>query len=380
MLSDQWGENARLAVDTLEMKLTRGIPSWMFHTMDIPFMESVSGHLPGDYFADKDTVYLEFQRAVGTCMLDQYLASNPATMTDHGYAADTERTATTGLEDVMRDGIAIDSPESVAEHLESIVFPRLGAEIAETDPASTIAAAEVVAEERRIQGLMGRNMVKVPYVFHFPRLRYGDYGYAHYLAAYVMYPELMDRDFSLQAELARRKNCQVARAVVEGQLPRVIRLDHDMADSRGLLVDVRSLDDVWLPHFSHAIRPLLDAGIRLLWHCDGNLMPLLPRLIEAGIGGFQGFQYEDGMDYQRICSMCDREGDPLMIWAGLSVTKTLPFATPAAIRAELAWLVENGPKTGLFLGASSSIIPGVPWPNLKTMIEGLAYYREHGRG
>ncbi|MBI5094168.1 MAG: hypothetical protein HZB26_17220 [Candidatus Hydrogenedentes bacterium] len=376
---DEWGANARLAADTLEMKPAHGVPSWMFLAMDIAFIEQVSGHAPGAYRADPDTVYLDFQRAVGACMIDQYLAANPGTMTNHGYDSDTERAATTGAAQIARDGIVIDSPEAVAEHLERFVFPRLQAEIRSTNPGDPAASAAIVAEERRIQTIMGPDMLKVPYVFHFPGLRYGEYGYEHYLTAYLIYPELIERDFALQSDLARLRNTQIARAVVEGGLPKVIRLDHDMADSRGLLVDVRTLDRLWFPHFSHAIQPLLDAGIRLIWHCDGNLMQMVPRLLEAGIGGFQGFQYEDGMDYERICAMRTREGDPLMIWAGVSVTRTLPSGTPDDVRREIAWLVKHGPKTGLFLGPSSSIVPGTPWNNLQTMIEGLAHYREHGR-
>jgi len=61
------------------------------------------------------------------------------------------------------------------------------------------------------------------------------------------------------------------------------------------------------------------------------------------------------------------------------VTRTLPLGTPAGVRQEMEWLVDNGPRTGLFLGASSSIAPGVPWENLKAFIEGLSYYRVHGR-
>ena len=49
------------------------------------------------------------------------------------------------------------------------------------------------------------------------------------------------------------------------------------------------------------------------------------------------------------------------------------------VKRELAWLVENGPKTGLFLAATSSITPGVPWDNIKTLVEGLKYYRQRGR-
>jgi uroporphyrinogen decarboxylase len=159
-------------------------------------------------------------------------------------------------------------------------------------------------------------------------------------------------------------------------LPRLVRLDHDMADSRGMLVDVKTLDQLWFPHFARSIKPLLDAGIRLIWHCDGNLMDMVPRLLECGIGGFQGFQYEDGMDYERICGMKTRDGDDLFIIAGVSVTTTLPHGKPADVRREMDWLVEKGPKLGLMLGCSSSIAPGVPLENMKTLIEGFRHYRE----
>ena len=85
------------------------------------------------------------------------------------------------------------------------------------------------------------------------------------------------------------------------------------------------------------------------------------------------------MDYAAICRLKTREGEPLIIIAGVSVTRTLPYGTPDAVRRELKWLVENGPPSGLFLGASSSITPGVPWENLQALVEGFHYYREHGR-
>jgi len=214
---------------------------------------------------------------------------------------------------------------------------------------------------------------------NFPYFRYGAYGYENYFMAYALYPEVMEHDFALQADLAVHRNRASARAYLEGELPPLLRLDHDMADSRGTLVDIKTLDKIWFPHFARAIAPLLKAGIKLIWHCDGNLMQMVPRLLEAGLSGFQGFQYEDGMDYEKICRMKTRDGDSLIIWAGASVTRTLPFGKPEDVRKEMKWLVGKGPKTGLFLAGSSSIAPGVPWENLKTMVEGFKYYREHGR-
>jgi uroporphyrinogen decarboxylase len=124
---------------------------------------------------------------------------------------------------------------------------------------------------------------------------------------------------------------------------------------------------------------VLKSGVRLLWHCDGNLVDMVPRLLEVGIHGLQGFQYEDGMDYAQICRMKTRAGENLIIMGGVSVTQTLPYGTPDDVKRELAWLVEAGPRSGLFLGTSSSITPGVPWDNLVTLIEGLAHYRVNGR-
>ena len=107
-------------------------------------------------------------------------------------------------------------------------------------------------------------------------------------------------------------------------------------------------------------------------------MDLFPRMLECGFGGFQGFQYEDGMDYENICQMKTRDGDDLLIIGGVSVTTTLPHGSPADVRREMDWLVEKGPKVGLMLGCSSSLAPGVPVENMKALAEGLAYYRDNG--
>ena len=99
------------------------------------------------------------------------------------------------------------------------------------------------------------------------------------------------------------------------------------------------------------------------------------QLLECGIKGFQGFQYEDGMDYKKICEYKAYDGSDLIIMAGVSVTRTLPFGSPDDVAREIKFLVENGPKTGLFLSTSSTCVPGTPWANIKTMVEGMQYYK-----
>jgi hypothetical protein len=371
---------AALADRVLRMEPAEGIPTWMILLMEAAEIDHFAGVSPGTYAARPEATYRRLQESVGTCFLDQYIPRNPLSMTDRGYDGSAARRATTGAERIELDGLLIDGPEAVAEHLERFVLPALEAEIARGEAADAGLAEALLAREAEVQAALGPAILKVPYgVAGFPRLRYGAYGYANYFMAYALYPELMERDFRLQGERHRLRNRQVARFYARTGQPPVLRLDHDMADSRGTLVDIRSLEAVWFPAFARAIEPLVAAGVRCLWHCDGNLMAMLPPLIEAGVGGFQGFQIEHGMDYPAICAMTDRDGGPLQIWAGVSVTRALPRGTPAQVRGELAWLVENGPPVGLCLGASSSVTPGVPRANLEAFFEGLAWYRTHGR-
>lgn len=379
--ADQWQANARLALDTIAMRPTPGIGAWMLNAMQWSHLETLSGNPPGSYPLDPVRVYRDFSLHAGVCFIDQWIPENPLSMKEQGYDENAPRGATTGAEQIIRDGMEIDSPEAVVEHMETHLLPQWQQWRRDLEANVEQEVRQRIAGEVGVQQLLGMSILKGPYdgFQALPGFLYGHYGYANYFMAYALYPEVIERGFAICADACAVYNRIAARAIIEGNLPRLVRLDHDMADSRGTLVDVKTLDALWLPHFVRAIQPFHDAGIRLIWHCDGNLMAMVPRLLEAGIGGFQGFQYEDGMDYERICTMTARNGGPLLIIAGVSVTTTLPHGTPDDIKRQLAWLVEKGPPVGLMLGGSSSIAPGVPLENMRTLIEGLAYYRSHGR-
>jgi len=377
-----WEANARLAWDTLALKPTRGIPTTWLNVMDHGLLEQVAGYQAGEYKRQPVKVYRDFQANSGVSCCDQWIPENPLTMSDQGFEPGTDRGATTGADRIVVDGMVIDSPEAVVANMERHLFPALIQTATELDPDDDGAVARLIEQEVEVQTFFGPNLLKMPYegFQDFPRLYYDRYGYENYFMAYALYPDLIARSFVLQADVAVKRNTIAARAIIEGGLPRVLRSDHDMTDSRGTLADPKTLEAMWFPQFARSIRPFLDAGVRVLWHCDGNVMPMVPGLIASGISGFQGFQYEDGVDYPALCRMTDRDGGPLMIWAGASVTRTLPMGTKDDVVAELKWLVEHGPPVGLFLGASSSITPATNRENVRTLIEGLAYYREHGRG
>jgi hypothetical protein len=368
--------SAQMAYDALRRVKTSGIPTGLFHLMEHSVIERLAGAAPGTYKKAPYAVYGRMLESVGVNMVDQMLFENPLSMGDRGYEGGGGGATTGGV--AVLDGLIIDSPEACADHIERVGIPALRDSIAHFDELQTI--QDVMTSESQSQRILGPGILKAGYGhLTFPHLEYYRYGYGDYFMAYAMFPDVFDRLFSLQADYAVLKNTAVVKAFQQAGLPLYHRLDSDMADSRGLLVSLASLERRWVPEFARSIKPAVDAGFILLWHCDGNLMELIPCLLEAGVNGFQGFQYEDGMDYVRICRMRDRLGRTMVIQAGVSVTRELPLGSPSGVREQLRFLVENGPETGLFLSTSSSCTPGTPWENIAAAVEGMKYYRAHGR-
>jgi hypothetical protein len=369
-------EKKRHVMDTIMRKPSSMIPIALLHIMQHSVIERIAKVLPGSYEKDPVHVYLKAQKNMNVDIIDQFIPENPLSMGDYGYEGG--RSATTGAKEIIVSNIKIESPEDVVAHMEKFIFPGLKKAIQEFDEEQYI--RDVIQRETEIQRLFGEDILRTGYGFcPFPYMRYGTYGYVNYFCAYALYPEIIERDFKLQSELAYLKNKAVAKMYKQYKLPPLYRADHDMTDSRGTLVNIKSMEKIWFPYFEKCFRPVIDAGVTVIWHCDGNIMPMVPYLLECGIKGFQGFQYEDGIDYVKLCKMKARDGEELVIQAGVSVTVTLPFGTPEDVKKELKFLVENGPKNGLILGLSSSLVPGVKWENIKTLIEGLNYYRIHGR-
>jgi len=373
-----YGANARMALDTIERRPTAGIPTGLVHIMEHGVIERLADVYPGSYVNDPHGVYLKMQKNIGACLSEQYLALNPLSMGDRGYDSGehNNKGTNTGGRAVL-DGMEILDADDAAEHIEKYLLPRLVKNVEDFNEHETI--QQIINDESAIQTMIGPDILKAPDGrVDMPHLMYGAYGYEPFFTAYLFYPELMERVFALQADHAALNNAAFVKAVNRAGLPKYARIGHDMADSRGLLCSPASLEKVWVDHFIRSIKPLADDDFTILWHCDGNLMELVPYLLEAGINGFQGFQYEDGMDYIEICKLKPKRGGDLVIQAGVSVTRTLPFGKPADVVKEIDFLVGHGtPHT--FLSLSSSCVPGTPYENIKTCIDGMNYYRLNGR-
>jgi uroporphyrinogen decarboxylase len=161
--------------------------------------------------------------------------------------------------------------------------------------------------------------------------------------------------------------CCAARQFAAAGVDIVITGD-DVATQRHLMMRI----EMWREH----LKPLLAATVRaakeanaacsFFYHCDGNVEPLIPELIETGIDILNPLQPEcvDPAAVKR------KYGDRLSFWGTVSVQQTMPFGTPDQVRAEVQQRVrEVGRGGGLILAPAHVLGPEVPWENIVAFFE-----------
>ena len=208
---------------------------------------------------------------------------------------------------------------------------------------------------------------------------YNRWGYINYLSALALYPEYLERFYAYSGENARLGNIAIARAIEKYGLAPFVYGGQDICYNDGPLCSVETLDKIYFPHLARAVEPLHEAGIGIVWHSDGNILPVLDQLINVvGVAGFQGFQEETGCTLERIAARKTRDGEKLILWGSLSVTATLPFGTVDDVKKDVERCFKvAAPGGGFGLASSSSILPETPFDNIMTIYDhGQSFGRE----
>jgi len=204
---------------------------------------------------------------------------------------------------------------------------------------------------------------------------YFQYGYEAFLAAVALYPESVGRIFQESAVLAREQNKVIIRLMKEWDLIPMLFCGDDICVNKGPMVSPDFLKRYYWPQVKLSMEPFLEANIRYIHHCDGNVMPLVDDMIGAGFSGFQGFQYECGVDPYELRRRRSLNGEAPLLMGGLSVTRTLPMGTPQDVIADVDYALDatDGGR-GLFLFTSNVTGTDVPPANLRAAYRHLADY------
>ena len=165
------------------------------------------------------------------------------------------------------------------------------------------------------------------------------------------------------AALARRNAVALARAGVD-----VLALDDDV----GMPVTMMIGPSTWREFFRPRLAGIIEAArsvkpdIRVAYHSDGWIEPILDDLVEIGVRAVNPLQPEH-MDAARIRR---RFGSRLALWGTVGRQTTFAFADPAEIRREVRERVETLGPSGLVLSPAYDIDePDVPWANVAAFLE-----------
>lgn len=205
---------------------------------------------------------------------------------------------------------------------------------------------------------------------------YEDFGYETYLVALLLYEDKADRLFEYSAVIGRLKAEIITKAIREHNHPKVLLTGADICTGRAPLVSPEFLRKHYWHWAKSVYEPLLDVGAYVLWHCDGNIMPIIDDILSTGIAGLQGFQKECGVNLEEVVKHKTVEGKPLIIMGAVSVADTLLNGTPEDVAQEVRYCSEVCRDAGcpLLLFTSNTIGGDVPLENIKAMYKTARCY------
>lgn len=198
---------------------------------------------------------------------------------------------------------------------------------------------------------------------HFPL--YTQYGYIAFLSACALYPDAVERIWWARSVHSRERAKLLVRLYKELELVPTMFCGEDLCSMQGPMCSLEFLRRHYLPTVRMIVEPLVDAGVRLIHHCDGDVRPIVDDILGLGFAGFQGFQYECGVSIRELRSKRTVLGEPPLIWAGMSVSRTLPFGSQDDVRAEVdEFYRDTDGGHGLFVFTSNVTGVDVPAGNL----------------
>ncbi len=138
----------------------------------------------------------------------------------------------------------------------------------------------------------------------------------------------------------------------------------DMAYTEGMMISPELMRKIFLPWHRRFIQVARTAGKRVVFHSDGNVEPVIPDFIEAGLNALHPIEPK-AMD---IVSLKKTYGKQLAFFGNIDVD-LLSRGTPDQVAAQARkLLVSLAPCGGYALGSSNAVADYVNPENYKTML------------
>ena len=188
-------------------------------------------------------------------------------------------------------------------------------------------------------------------------------GYEQMLVDLVADPDLAERIL----DIPFRYHLTAARRLTELGVD-MIWIGDDVGTQRAMLVAPKTWRRLFKPRLATFIAEIkaINPALKVAYHSDGDITPIVPDLIEIGLDVLNPIQPAcmDPAEVKRAY------GDKLAFWGSIDEQHTLPFGTPDDVRAEVLTRLQTiGAGGGLILGPTHHVQLDTPMANFWAMVE-----------
>jgi uroporphyrinogen decarboxylase len=148
----------------------------------------------------------------------------------------------------------------------------------------------------------------------------------------------------------------------------MIWLGDDVGGQNSMLMSPRMWRQYFKPRMANLIASLraINPHIKIAYHTDGVVYPIIPDLIEIGLDVLNPIQ-PMAMDPVRLKN---EYGKNLCFWGSIDIQQTLPFGTPDQVKAEVITRLKTiGRDGGLLIGPTHNLQLDTPLENFWAMVE-----------
>ena len=141
-----------------------------------------------------------------------------------------------------------------------------------------------------------------------------------------------------------------------------VMVGDDICFNSGPFLSPKWFDENYLPRLARIMDAYHAKGIAVMFHTDGNAMPILSGLVDAGIVGLNPIEVVAGMDIAEI----HRRHPKLFMVGGIDVSYLLPFAAPQQVADATKKAIDDA-EGRIMIGSSTELQNGVPLENFLAM-------------
>jgi len=187
-------------------------------------------------------------------------------------------------------------------------------------------------------------------------------GYERLLTDLVTDPDLAERIL----EIPYRYHLTAAKKLVEMGVD-MIWIGDDVGAQERMLFSPATWRKFFKPRMAHFIAEIkgINPAVKVAYHSDGNIYPIIPDLIEIGLDVLNPVQ-PASMD---PAILKQKFGDHLCFWGTIDEQHTLPFGTPEDVANEVRTRLETvGKDGGLIIGPTHHVQLDTPMENFWAMV------------